>query len=408
MFTESWRKQYPGHEEIAAESLPPNSSLALMVEMAGSAKRVLDVGCATGYLARALARRGCVVTGIDVNAEAADAAREVCDEVLVADLDVVPLSRVLGERRFDAIVMGDVLEHLRNPLPVLEAAGAHLLPGGHVVASIPNVAHGAVRLALLGGRFDYQELGLLDETHLRFFTRKTLEELFLFAGFAIVEVRTTTLELFEPSDLVPNVRRSDYPARIVEEIESDPDHRTLQFVVRASLLSGEARLRAMARRFTTANDELADANTRVRRLEADLESARREHHAAIERLERRAEEGRLHLEARERADAVIAASARQIERLQRRLDELDVERSASEHRTRMLTGEMAALRARVEDGKQSYAALEERSAAFAREVEMRARAESELLEGEIARVHEGIVWRARGALRRLLRRDERP
>ena len=74
--------------------------------------------------------------------------------------------------------MGDVLEHLKDPWAILGNIKENLKPDGYVVASIPNIAHGAIRLALLEGRFDYTSLGILDDTHLRFFTRESIFELF--------------------------------------------------------------------------------------------------------------------------------------------------------------------------------------------------------------------------------------
>lgn len=404
MFTERSRKQYPAHEELDDEQPPQNSSLALMSALIGEGKRVLDVGCATGYFARSLAASGCTVTGIDVNAEAAEAARDVCAEVFIADLDTMPLGRVLGERRFDVVVMGDVLEHLRNPAVLLEAVSEHLEPDGFVVASIPNIAHGAIRLSLLAGRFQYQELGLLDDTHLRFFTRKTVDELFLLCGYAIDEIRTTTLELFEPSDLVPSVRREDAPANVLAEIQSDPDHRTLQFVLRATPLSPEARLRAIARRFVTVNDALADAQAQARSAQTQLASLERERRASAAQLERLSAESALHLAARDRADGVIEASARNIERLQGRVDELEQRLELREAACREQASELVSLRERLEQQIEAYRQLEERSIAFAREVEHRAHLESQELAREIARIHDSSVWRARGVLRRALRR----
>ncbi|HEY0798318.1 MAG TPA: class I SAM-dependent methyltransferase, partial [Candidatus Baltobacteraceae bacterium] len=190
MFTDTWKKDYPEHAELA--SPPANSSLAMLIDLIGEGRRVLDVGCATGYLAKALASRGCDVVGIDINADALTESREFCSEAIAADLEVEPLGRILeGRARFDVAAFGDILEHLRNPLAVLESVRPLLAEGGFVVASIPNVAHAAVRLSLLGGRFDYQDFGLLDETHIRFFTRKSVEELFLVAGFRIEHMART-------------------------------------------------------------------------------------------------------------------------------------------------------------------------------------------------------------------------
>ena len=400
MFADSSVKQYPSHQEIAAEALPANSSLTMMVEMTGAGKRVLDVGCASGYLAEALNARGCVVTGIDVNPTALEIARKHCAETFAADLDVTPLSRVLGERRFDVIVFGDVLEHVRNPLEILESARAHLGGSGYIVVSIPNVGHGAVRLALLSGRFEYQELGLLDETHLRFFTRKTIDELLLYAGFSIDETRQTILPLFEASDLVPVVRRDEFSAETIEAVVSDPDHETLQFVVRASPISDAARVRAVGRRFAAANDALADALSRVARLERELDALAREKRALEERFEQRDNERKLHLTARDRADAVIAQAARSIAEMQRRLDALTAEAA----QTQALGEQLAALQRHLDRQRDAYATLEEQACAFALEVEERAKSDADALAAQIAGVHAGLSWRVRDALRRVLGR----
>src|SRR5205823_7166679 len=106
------------------------------------------------------------------------------------DAGVPPL-----EGGFDAIVCADVLEHLRDPAAALAAVRHALAPDGEVVISIPNVAHLWVRLSLLAGRFDYAERGILDRTHLRFFTRRTLLALLARAGLAVDELRVTPVPL---------------------------------------------------------------------------------------------------------------------------------------------------------------------------------------------------------------------
>ena len=383
----------------------------MMLEMVGAGKRVLDVGCASGYLAEALSARGCEVWGIDVNGAALEAAKTHCAETFAADLDVTPLSRILGDRKFDAIVFGDVLEHVRDPLEILESARRHLNASGYIVASIPNVGHGAVRLALLSGRFEYQELGILDETHLRFFTRKTIDELLLYAGFSIDELRQTILPLFEESDLVPKVRRDEFSAATIQTILSDPDHETLQFVVRASPISDAARLRALGRRFTVANDALADALGRVVQLERDLEALEREKQALALQYEQRDNERKLHLAARDRADAVIADTAKRIAELQQRVDLQHAEaakdadeRNKLRSRANALAEQLGTLQRQLDQQRDAYAAFEEQASAFALEVEERARADADELTAQIAGVHAGMSWRIRGAVRRALGR----
>ena len=149
-------KDYPERPDISLEKLDPNTSLALIARLVGSEKRVLDVGCASGYQAHLLAENGCITTGIEVNENAAQIAREVCDRVHVADIERFKVSEIVAGESYDVVVFGDVLEHLINPLAVLEDVRTVLRANGVVVASIPNIAHGAIRLALLRGDFDYQ------------------------------------------------------------------------------------------------------------------------------------------------------------------------------------------------------------------------------------------------------------
>ena len=207
-----------------------NTSHALMVELVGCDRRVLDVGCAAGDLGRVLKRRGCRVAGVEADRAAADAAEKVLDEVLHGDVNDLDLVRHFGKESFDVVVFGDVLEHLADPVPVLRKVRPLLAAGGSVVASIPNVAHGAVRLALLKGDFDYRPLGLLDSTHLRFFTRASLHEVFREAGMVPVDVRRTTAGVF---DTEIGLRQSDFEQGVVDAVEGDPESTTYQFVLRA-------------------------------------------------------------------------------------------------------------------------------------------------------------------------------
>jgi 2-polyprenyl-3-methyl-5-hydroxy-6-metoxy-1,4-benzoquinol methylase len=156
--------------------------------------RVLDVGCATGYLAAELTKRGCTVDGIEFDPIAAEQARAHCRAVVAGDVERETtrqaVERMVAEGgRPDAIVCGDVLEHLRDPWDVLAWLRTLLAPGGVAVISVPNIGHWTARRALLRGRFDYTDFGLLDRTHLRFFTRATAAELARRAGFAVLAER---------------------------------------------------------------------------------------------------------------------------------------------------------------------------------------------------------------------------
>src|SRR5439155_8955550 len=148
--------------------------------------RVLEFGCASGYMSAVLrSRLGCLVTAIEVDPVAAALARRQADNVIEADVETLDYARAFGAERFDVLLFADVLEHLRDPQAVLRHARPLLAAGGVVVASIPNVAHGSVRVALLEGEFRYTPIGLLDDSHLRFFTRASVTSLFEDAGYVI-------------------------------------------------------------------------------------------------------------------------------------------------------------------------------------------------------------------------------
>ena len=207
-----------------------NMSQTLLALLVGEGRAVLDVGCATGYTASLLRTRGCRVDGIEYDASMAEQAALHVDRLEVGDVQAMDLVALFGTSSYDAIVFGDVLEHLTQPEVVLRACLPLLKPGGAVVASIPNVAHGAVRLALLKGRFAYTRTGLLDSTHVRFFTRDSLLELFAEAGYTVVDLRRTVLGVFETE---VQVAEGDYPPSVVAEVGADPEATTYQFVLRA-------------------------------------------------------------------------------------------------------------------------------------------------------------------------------
>ena len=179
-------KPVAGAVRYAAQvDLTSNTTQAKVGRLVGYDKRVLELGPSTGGGAAALRERGCQTVGIEVDPEAAALAEQSCERVIVGDIDGLDWDAALGDDRFDVVVAADVLEHLKEPGRALEAVHRFLKPDGYLVASLPNIAHFSVRLALLGGSFPYSEMGLLDRTHLRFYTRESMERLFEDAGFVI-------------------------------------------------------------------------------------------------------------------------------------------------------------------------------------------------------------------------------
>ena len=153
---------------------------------------VLEIGTATGYLSSEMVKLGCSVTGVEQDREMAEIAKQHCRELIVSDVEKLDFTR-LG--KYDAIVFGDVLEHLRNPREILQRVNSLLKPGGKVLMSLPNVANIWVRLNLLFGRFNYSRVGILDETHLRFFTLQTMKQLAADSGLDVISVNATPIPL---------------------------------------------------------------------------------------------------------------------------------------------------------------------------------------------------------------------
>jgi 2-polyprenyl-3-methyl-5-hydroxy-6-metoxy-1,4-benzoquinol methylase len=161
----------------------PHGSQMKLLELVGPAKRVLDVGCSTGYLAERLQQRGATVVGLDMDEQSAELARRFCTDVLVGDIETMELP--FEPAAFDAILCGDLIEHLRDPQALLFRLRPLLRPDGRLVLSTPNIANWAMRLGLLFGRFRYTEWGILDKTHTHFFTQKTLRECLEAAGYKV-------------------------------------------------------------------------------------------------------------------------------------------------------------------------------------------------------------------------------
>lgn len=218
--------RYQAEIDLAEE----NTSHVQVILATGTGKNVLEVGPAVGSMTRALKERDCKVTCIEVDPVAAQVAGQYCDRMIVGSVEDLNLIETFGQERFDVVLFSDVLEHLADPAAVLSAVRPLIAPGGYVCASIPNVAHGSIRLALLTGRFDYAELGLMDRTHLRFFTKQGIRELFTGAGYEVREWRRVEVDIFS-TEL--GLTSGDYPKTLLDSVRMFPDHTTYQYVVRA-------------------------------------------------------------------------------------------------------------------------------------------------------------------------------
>jgi 2-polyprenyl-3-methyl-5-hydroxy-6-metoxy-1,4-benzoquinol methylase/glycosyltransferase involved in cell wall biosynthesis len=196
-------------QDMHLQTLNPSYAPTGLLEMVAPApKRVLDVGCFCGGSGRFLKRRfpGCEVVGVEMLAKAAAMAAEVYDRVLVGALEAIDLEREgILPGSFDAIIAADVLEHMYHPWQTLQRLRPLLAPGGALYVSLPNLRNVRILSELAKGRFQYAGAGILDVTHIRFFTRKSALEMLEQTGFAVDDLRVnpdpSLASLFEGKDL---------------------------------------------------------------------------------------------------------------------------------------------------------------------------------------------------------------
>lgn len=145
---------------------------------------VLDIGCAAGRTGEKLKQGGVKeIIGVELDPEAHKEAGNRLDKVFLGDIEKMELP--FKDGYFDCIIYADILEHLINPWSVLRKHRRLLKEGGTLIASIPNVRHYRVIKKLLRGKWDYEERGVLDSAHLRFFTLKTVKKMFSDSGYRI-------------------------------------------------------------------------------------------------------------------------------------------------------------------------------------------------------------------------------
>lgn len=196
---------------VYLRSINPNerSSLAVLAALVHPGATVLDLGCGSGSLGQHLREHaGCTIDGLTWSEEEAAHARPHYRRVIVADLEHCDLLSTFAGEHYDYIVCADVLEHLRRPETVLESCRQLLLPTGRLLVSVPNAGYAGLVAELLQGEFRYREEGLLDRTHLRFFTRRSLERFLSEQGWALTATDTIQRDLTESEfrtqfDLLP-------------------------------------------------------------------------------------------------------------------------------------------------------------------------------------------------------------
>lgn len=195
-------KQTPAHSVVNRDLL------ALMPKAAEGCRHVVEVGCMHGALAAAYraANPGTRYTGIDIDADYAAEAAAHCDTALAGDIEH------FDEQAFEVLfpsdcwVFGDCLEHLRDPWQLVRRIRERIAPGGCLVACIPNGQHWSVQMRLATGLFRYEDSGLLDRTHIRWFTRTTMLEMWQQAGWRVETGIARRISATPPAELMHGIR----------------------------------------------------------------------------------------------------------------------------------------------------------------------------------------------------------
>ncbi len=171
------------HLRYGGQVYDPYDAPGLIIDLIPQGASVLDLGCGTGSISKLISDiKSANVLGVEPSFERAEAAKKCGINVMHGEFSP---SGFTSNHQFDVILFADVLEHLTHPEEALLLARRYLKPTGFIVASVPNVAHWTVRLNLIRGRFDYTDIAIMDRTHLRWFTKKTIRSLFSNAGLQI-------------------------------------------------------------------------------------------------------------------------------------------------------------------------------------------------------------------------------
>ncbi|MDP6361088.1 MAG: class I SAM-dependent methyltransferase [Planctomycetota bacterium] len=172
-----------------------NDPRTKMILLTRANAKVLEFGCNTGFCSKALADRGCEVTGIEIDPVAAEHARRFCKKVIVADIENGKFQDQIGSEKFDNILLGGFLEHLKSPGDFLRRMRPLLEDAGSVILYVPNIAHWSTRIELLEGRFDYQLTGILDSTHLVHFTKAGLLKMLEESRFGVIHLDSVVVPI---------------------------------------------------------------------------------------------------------------------------------------------------------------------------------------------------------------------
>lgn len=250
---------------------------ARFLRLVGRDKTVLEMGCSSGTQSRILKEQlGCRVTAVEINPEAARIAQPYTEKMLVGNIEQIDFDRELAGQRFDVITFADVLEHLYDPAGTLRRIKAFLKPDGCIVATVPNFTHAAIAFEMANGRFEYRKTGLLDDTHIRFFSRSGVYQTFAKAGLQVESLERSFVKA-EESEFAIKIATDADRAMLDYIRKNNPESETYHFIVKV-LPDDKADASQVSRQELQAVEDLARAKqaevvrneARERALKAEL------------------------------------------------------------------------------------------------------------------------------------------
>lgn len=206
-----------------------DNSLTLLIKRIKPNSTVLEFGPAHGRMSRYLTEElNCTVYAIEIDEEAAQEAKKYCKDMVIGSAsDIQKWLSTYAEIKFDYICFADVLEHLSNPREVLENSKKLLEKNGKILISVPNLAHSAILIDLLNGRFEYKSIGLLDNTHIHLFTKKSLDKMIDLAG---LNKSFETATYVSPKNSEFKNDYSNLPTELGAYLKSMPFSEAYQFI----------------------------------------------------------------------------------------------------------------------------------------------------------------------------------
>ncbi len=205
-----------------------NHSLTKIIERIKPNSKILEFGPAKGYLTKYFKEKlNCKIFCVEISEEFAQTAKQYSEKMVIGNLEILDLEKEFQNEKFDYIIFSDVLEHLFKPEKILRDVKKFLTEKGKLIVSIPNIAHSSIILNLIRDEFFYNATGLLDNTHIRFFTKKSLFRLFEANGYYVNEIDSTTASW---DNVEFKFTKNEFPEEVLKFINKTNESQVYQYI----------------------------------------------------------------------------------------------------------------------------------------------------------------------------------